>query len=234
MTKAIKWLALSILALAFPVVNTHASIPAADGTYTGCLFKSLGTVRLIDPAVPKQKCLAGVEVLITWNQKAPPDPTMRQQIDALTARVAVDEQTIAQLRAAIATSQSCDLELRIIDAVPQFAVSDACKGPPPDAPILVAITFNQVTGALVITGTGTPMTMVRAFGSAICTVPMSLMGIPDVQADGSGNFTIGVTIQGSSIPFFLTQYVGRQVTADATDRFGRVSPCSAPVVGTLN
>jgi hypothetical protein len=70
MTRIVKWLALSVLALAFPVVNTHASIPAADGTYTGCLFKALGTVRLIDTAISSQRCVAG-EVQIKWNQKGP-------------------------------------------------------------------------------------------------------------------------------------------------------------------
>jgi hypothetical protein len=70
MAKAMKLLALSVLTLVFPAVNTHASIPAG-GTYTGCLFKSLGTVRLIDSADPKQRCLAGLEVLITWNQTGP-------------------------------------------------------------------------------------------------------------------------------------------------------------------
>jgi hypothetical protein len=70
MMKAMKWLALSALALASPVVNTHASIPAGE-MYTGCLFKSLGTIRLIDAADPKQKCLTGLEVLITWNRTGP-------------------------------------------------------------------------------------------------------------------------------------------------------------------
>lgn len=70
MAKAMKLLALSVLTLVFPAVNAHASIPAG-GTYTGCLFKSLGTVRLIDSADPRQRCLAGLEVLITWNQTGP-------------------------------------------------------------------------------------------------------------------------------------------------------------------
>ena len=43
MVKALKWLLLSLLMLAFPTVNAHATIPAADGTYSGrCLRVNLG------------------------------------------------------------------------------------------------------------------------------------------------------------------------------------------------
>jgi hypothetical protein len=70
MRTAVSRLAYSIFLLSILAVvpaTAHASIPAG-GTYTGCLFKSLGTVRLIDAADPKQKCLTGLEVLLTWSQ----------------------------------------------------------------------------------------------------------------------------------------------------------------------
>jgi hypothetical protein len=54
--------------LAMGATMASASVPAADGTYTGCYFKSLGTIRLIDTAIPAQKCVAGVETLVTWNR----------------------------------------------------------------------------------------------------------------------------------------------------------------------
>jgi hypothetical protein len=45
-----------------------ASVPDSGGIYTGCYFKALGTIRLIDTAIPAQKCLAGFETLVTWNR----------------------------------------------------------------------------------------------------------------------------------------------------------------------
>jgi hypothetical protein len=51
-----------------------ASVPAADGTYSGCYFKSLGTIRLIDTAIPAQKCVAGFETVVTWSKTGPQGP----------------------------------------------------------------------------------------------------------------------------------------------------------------
>jgi len=51
-----------------------ASIPAADGTYTGCYLKALGSLRVIDTAVPSQRCVAGLEVQVTWNASGPTGP----------------------------------------------------------------------------------------------------------------------------------------------------------------
>lgn len=51
-----------------------AAIPDADGVYTACLHKVVNTVRLIDTADPRQKCLPKVERRITWSQKGPPGP----------------------------------------------------------------------------------------------------------------------------------------------------------------
>jgi hypothetical protein len=55
-------------ALVASATIASASVPAADGTYTGCYFKSLGTIRLIDTAIPAQKCLAWFEMVVTWNK----------------------------------------------------------------------------------------------------------------------------------------------------------------------
>jgi hypothetical protein len=60
--------------LAMGTAVASASVPAADGTYTGCYFKSLGTIRLIDTAIPAQKCLAGLETVVTWNRTGPQGP----------------------------------------------------------------------------------------------------------------------------------------------------------------
>jgi hypothetical protein len=65
MTRTWKWLALSVLALAVPVGNTVASIPAADGTYYGCYLKNVGALRLIDNA--KHSCLP-FEVAVSWKK----------------------------------------------------------------------------------------------------------------------------------------------------------------------
>lgn len=70
----LRWAQVFTIALAIPAGGAQASIPAADGTYTGCLFRALGTVRLIDAAVPTQKCLGQVETLVTWNKVGPAGP----------------------------------------------------------------------------------------------------------------------------------------------------------------
>jgi hypothetical protein len=53
----------------------YASIPDANKVYTACLFKSVGTIRLIDTSLPANSfmshCLA-FETEITFNQSGPP------------------------------------------------------------------------------------------------------------------------------------------------------------------
>jgi hypothetical protein len=63
-----------VVTLALGASRTFASIPAPDGTYTACILKALGTLRLIDAADPKQKCLNNIEVLRTWSQTGPQGP----------------------------------------------------------------------------------------------------------------------------------------------------------------
>jgi hypothetical protein len=55
MKRALKWLALSVLTLAFPAVNARASIPTADGRLLGCYSKSDGSLRLVDGDSPACK-----------------------------------------------------------------------------------------------------------------------------------------------------------------------------------
>jgi len=58
----------------FAVVGPNqalGSIPDADGTYTACLFKALGTLRLIDANIPRQRCLTALETQVTWNKTGP-------------------------------------------------------------------------------------------------------------------------------------------------------------------
>ena len=49
----------------------YATIPAADGTITGCYARSGGTLRVIDPSVTN--CKQG-ETQITWSQSGEPGP----------------------------------------------------------------------------------------------------------------------------------------------------------------
>jgi len=53
-----------------------ASIPSGGGVYTACMFKNVGTIRLIDPTLSKNNfqshCIPGLEQQITWNQAGPP------------------------------------------------------------------------------------------------------------------------------------------------------------------
>jgi len=63
-----------LINLAIGAGQAFASIPGPDGTYTACRLKALGTLRLIDAADPKQKCLDKTEVLVTWSQRGPVGP----------------------------------------------------------------------------------------------------------------------------------------------------------------
>jgi hypothetical protein len=67
-------LATSLFVLTFGASEARASIPAADGTYTGCTFRGFGTLRLIDVSIPSQRCLAGIETQVTWNKTGPQGP----------------------------------------------------------------------------------------------------------------------------------------------------------------
>jgi hypothetical protein len=54
----------------------YAAIPSSSGVYTACLYKNLGTIRLIDPSIqhasilPLGHCLSD-ETQITWGQTGP-------------------------------------------------------------------------------------------------------------------------------------------------------------------
>jgi len=49
--KRLIWLGSSVLCI-FGAGEAFASIPAGNGTYTGCYLKATGTLRLIDTAIP--------------------------------------------------------------------------------------------------------------------------------------------------------------------------------------
>ena len=52
----------------------YASIPSDRGVFNGCMLKSTGAVRLIDPALPAASSLShctALEQAISWNQKGP-------------------------------------------------------------------------------------------------------------------------------------------------------------------
>jgi hypothetical protein len=55
----------------------YASIPDGSGTYTACMLRSTGTIRLIDPSLPPSSLLShctSLESRITWNQTGPQGP----------------------------------------------------------------------------------------------------------------------------------------------------------------
>jgi hypothetical protein len=56
----------------------YATIPDAAGVYTACKLNALGTIRLIDPALPStsllQHCNTSFETQISWNQQGQPGP----------------------------------------------------------------------------------------------------------------------------------------------------------------
>jgi hypothetical protein len=55
----------------------YASIPDSAGTYTACMLKATGTVRLIDRSLPPSSLLShctAYETQISWNQVGPQGP----------------------------------------------------------------------------------------------------------------------------------------------------------------
>jgi hypothetical protein len=69
-----RWLqGVVVITLALGAGRAVAAIPQ-DGVYTACYLKALGTLRLIDAADARQKCLDRVEVKIAWSQAGPVGP----------------------------------------------------------------------------------------------------------------------------------------------------------------
>ena len=67
-------LACASVAIILPSL-AQASIPAPNGTYTGCYLVAIGTLRLIDTANPKETCIPGLETQVTWSQAGPIGPS---------------------------------------------------------------------------------------------------------------------------------------------------------------
>lgn len=74
---SLRWLLQGVLlvTLTLGAGRALASVPDANGVYTACYVKALGTLRLIDTADPRQRCLDRVEVKISWSQSGPIGPT---------------------------------------------------------------------------------------------------------------------------------------------------------------
>jgi len=55
----------------------YATIPGGDGVYTACRLNGVGTIRLIDPSLPKSNALghcSSLETEITWSKTGAPGP----------------------------------------------------------------------------------------------------------------------------------------------------------------
>ena len=69
-------LAAGLAVAAFAVAGiAYAAIPGSGGVYTACMLKGVGTIRLIDPSLPKNAFdshCTSIEQQITWNQVGPP------------------------------------------------------------------------------------------------------------------------------------------------------------------
>jgi hypothetical protein len=54
----------------------YATIPSAGNVYNACMLKGIGTIRLIDKALPSTNllshCVDGKELEVSWNQSGPP------------------------------------------------------------------------------------------------------------------------------------------------------------------
>jgi Collagen triple helix repeat (20 copies) len=70
----------SVIVLGAAAGVAYATIPAANNVYTACMLKNIGTVRLIDPSLPKSNLMShctALETQVTWNQQGqagPPGP----------------------------------------------------------------------------------------------------------------------------------------------------------------
>src|SRR3954463_6022917 len=63
--------AIAVAALAGAGI-AYATIPGAGAVYTACMLKNVGTVRLIDPALPAANLMShctSLETQMTWNQQ---------------------------------------------------------------------------------------------------------------------------------------------------------------------
>ena len=69
MRQRVRWFVPALILFTFSIVPkiATASIPDANGIYTGCLFKFTNTIRLIDTSIPVEKCLPNQEKQITWS-----------------------------------------------------------------------------------------------------------------------------------------------------------------------
>ena len=59
------------LALGIGGAVAYGAIPSADGTFTACINKTSGSVRIIDAGVASAKCSSN-ELRRTWNQQGVP------------------------------------------------------------------------------------------------------------------------------------------------------------------
>src|SRR4051794_4693153 len=71
------------LAIGLPVVATltlaggiaYATIPNDSKTFTACMLKNVGTIRLIDPSLPSSSLMShcsSLETQLNWNEKGQP------------------------------------------------------------------------------------------------------------------------------------------------------------------
>jgi hypothetical protein len=66
------------IAASFAAGPASAAVPAADGTFTACMFRDVGTVRLIDPSLSQRNLMghcSSLEQQVHWNQQGPAGPT---------------------------------------------------------------------------------------------------------------------------------------------------------------
>src|ERR1041385_6865644 len=61
----------SALIMMLSTVAVGASVPAPDGTFTGCMLKTTGNLRIIDTT--KSSCQPN-ETVVTWAQQGPAGP----------------------------------------------------------------------------------------------------------------------------------------------------------------
>jgi hypothetical protein len=64
-----------VITVAIAAAVAGATIPGDGNVYTACMLKNVGTIRLIDPALPSSNLMShctSLETPVSWNQKGTP------------------------------------------------------------------------------------------------------------------------------------------------------------------
>jgi hypothetical protein len=122
----------------------------------------------------------------------------------------------------------CDLERRIATAVDAFSILPACLPEVPSIPTIELASFEVPTGTLILSGFGTPNSIVTIYIDSNCEQVLGAGGtLISGSVSPSGVIDVNTVIPENFVAFvanFLA--TGPVLYADATDSFAQRSVCS--------